>query len=202
MIRWLKTLRESPFTLGSYLEDLHPDLARHFVSYASELMEPQVVGMGLRLEEWSDQRLSLLLPGRWKNRNAEGRTSLGVLASATEMGLRLFWQRHLFGLGGDLHFSELRVRWLEGQRVFPGENLNLRIEASALGVDEVLVSSQAQGPSQGQALECSWTLPWFNPRQQQVAEVEVVAQVKLLAALPAASTSARDNWDKAGRPQK
>ncbi len=180
MKHWLKNLRQNSIKLGAYLEDLHPDLARHFMGYASEVVEPHAVGMGLKLEEWSDERLSLRLPGRWRNRNAQGRISLGALGSATEVGLRLFWSRHLEAFGGQLQIQEMHLRWLPLAQYHHQEDLLLKIEARALGVNELFLGT----PESSSQAPLLWTLSWLNLRSQQVAEVEVQALIELLPALP------------------
>ena len=88
-------IRRNPKELSHWLESKNPALARIFLNATTEVTDPPLLGMGVRVEEISDSMVSVGLPYRWKNRSSDviGMSS-GALVSVAEYATRLLWERH------------------------------------------------------------------------------------------------------------
>ncbi len=76
MIRsqWSK-ISEWPQRLDHKIENLNPDLARNVLSYASQMVQPQLLASQFLLEEWGDTRVGVTISSRLRG-------LAGVLAAA------------------------------------------------------------------------------------------------------------------------
>lgn len=100
----MKTLLRHPRSLGAHLEERSPWLNRHFLGAASNLSEPFLVGMGLRVERLGEDAVEVILPGGWRNQGEGGLIHAGALATLGEFTSRLFWEHHL-----GLQYAEIEV---------------------------------------------------------------------------------------------
>jgi acyl-coenzyme A thioesterase PaaI-like protein len=113
----LSVLTRHPRALGARLETQSAWLNRLFLSAASNLAEPFLLGMGLRVESLGEESVEAVLPGGWRNQSEGGLLHTGALSTVGEFTSRIYWEHHL-----DLSRSELQVK-----------SLNLRVHGSPRG---------------------------------------------------------------------
>jgi hypothetical protein len=104
----IKELVRHPKTISSFLEEHSPWLSRQFLGAASNLTEPFVVGMGLKVDQLSEDIVEVSLPGGWRNQSENGLLHVGALVTLGEFASRLFWEYHL-----DLRSTEINLGRLE-----------------------------------------------------------------------------------------
>jgi hypothetical protein len=94
-----------PQNLSQEIETVSPWLARQVLSYASGIISPNLIGRGIRLTCWQDDKLELQVPFRWNNCNESREVALGVVGAAAEYALGLYWSRHL-----DRRLSQVQIQ--------------------------------------------------------------------------------------------
>lgn len=104
------TIARHPRALGARLDARSAWLNRKFLSAASNVVEPFLVGMGLRVESLGEEAIEVVLPGWWRNQTEGGALHVGALTTAGEFASRLYWEHHL-----DLGRSELTARELNSK---------------------------------------------------------------------------------------
>ena len=78
-------------------------LSQAIVSYASEVLEPQLFGLGIRIEKMEDELVLALLPYTWRNKTRHGYFRTTSVVALLELVLQVFWEQHL-------NNTQLRVR--------------------------------------------------------------------------------------------
>ncbi len=153
-----KTLRDNPQIAFTALEKQSPWLARQALSRASDFLEPRLLGMGLEVKEWTDERIWVRLPKRQRNANSFGDFSSGSLVMAAEFSLLSLLSRHF-----DTRFSSLEIRGLE-----------LEVHETARGElwfrSELLVSERAHWLSQGKS-PGHFEVAILNPSEKLIGRV-------------------------------
>lgn len=138
---WVQELLRHPRKLSHWLEEKHPALAQHFISYASDVLEPYWWARGLKVEDLSDHGVRLSLPYNWRNRSWSGGFYRGVIVSLAELALHLFWERHL---------DPSRSRLIIGKIVLDvdqplTEDIYVQIEMDPSSCDQALYFATSQG---------------------------------------------------------
>ena len=85
--------KEIFYGLSYWIELTSPRLARQYLAYASELLEPQLLGRGFRISTLNDVECRVHLPFRWQNRTSEKSIALGTVLSLAEFALRVYLDR-------------------------------------------------------------------------------------------------------------
>jgi acyl-coenzyme A thioesterase PaaI-like protein len=101
-----------PRRIGIWLEEHNPWLSRHFLSAASNVVDPYIAGMGLRIENLSETMIEVVLPRRLRNRGEGGVAHVGALTTLAEFTSRLYWERHLNLNRHEMMVSEIQARFL------------------------------------------------------------------------------------------
>ena len=94
---------ENPQRIGVLLEEHSPWLSRKFLSAASNLVDPFVIGMGIQIDVLNEEQVSVRLPNRWRNRAALSKVHVGALLTVAEFAGRVYWERHV-------HFRQAVLR--------------------------------------------------------------------------------------------
>jgi hypothetical protein len=104
----IRTVLRNPRILGQFIEQRSPWLNRQLLSAASNISEPFLVGMGLKVEKLNEESIEVTLPAVWKNRAQNSRVHVAALITLGEFASRLFWEHHL-----DLRSTELEAEKIE-----------------------------------------------------------------------------------------
>ena len=109
--KWVRKIIRSPESAVPLLQKLPPPLAKHALTYASELLEPQLWGSRIRLRELRRDRLWLELPAPLRAfvEVAPSR-AFGTLLSSAEWGFRLLWSQQS-------HLQDLKFRVIHAEVV-------------------------------------------------------------------------------------
>lgn len=99
----LREAARHPRSLGQLVENRNPKLAKTFISYASELMEPQLLGLGIRVKKSTDELILAQLPYTWRNKDSQGFIKVTSVLALVEFVVKLFWEKHLDS-------SQLKIR--------------------------------------------------------------------------------------------
>jgi hypothetical protein len=108
----LKHLAERPRAFGHWLEGQSPWLNRRFLGAASNIAEPFLVGMGLRVEKLGEDSAEVFMPGSWRNQGEGGWLHSSALSALGEFAVRLFWEYHLDLRKSEILASRVEVRIL------------------------------------------------------------------------------------------
>jgi acyl-coenzyme A thioesterase PaaI-like protein len=120
----LRVLVRNPRALGFYLEAqttrLSPFAGRTFgrmlgktaLTVASYVTEPFTFGMGMQLEQMTEELVELSMPGGWRIRGEGGGVHHGALSAIGEHAARLYWDFHLDPLSATAESSRVQVRVL------------------------------------------------------------------------------------------
>lgn len=108
LLEEVRSVLRRPRVLGAAIEDKSPWLNRRFLGVASNLAEPFMAGMGLKVERLSEDVVEVSMPGWWRNQGENGSIHSGALTTLGEFTSRLFWEHHL-----DLRHSEANVEWIQ-----------------------------------------------------------------------------------------
>jgi hypothetical protein len=108
LVEEIKAVIRHPRLISARIEERSPWLSRRFLGVASNVIEPFLVGMGLRVERLEEELVEVFLPGWWRNQGEAGAIHTGALAALGEFTSRLFWEHHL-----DLRRSEASVTSLQ-----------------------------------------------------------------------------------------
>lgn len=100
----MRTFAKRPRALSSWIESKSPWLNRQFLTAASNLIEPFLVGMGLRVERIGEESVEVSMPDIWRNQGEGGSIHTGAIVSLGEFTTRLYWEYHL-----DVRRSEMRT---------------------------------------------------------------------------------------------
>ena len=94
-----KDVIQNPRRLSTLLEEKSPWLGeqvrKEILTAASNLSDPFLVGMGLKVLKMSEDSIEVGLPQRWKNSEGSGAIHVGALCTAAEFTSRVYWERHL-----------------------------------------------------------------------------------------------------------
>lgn len=107
-VKWVETVRQDPQRFVDWVEGKHPLLAKRVLNAASEVVEPQLMGVGVIVRELTDKHVEIRLPYRWKNHSAGRSMDSGVLISTSEFAARQLWYRHI-----DLLNTEIEIKSAE-----------------------------------------------------------------------------------------
>ena len=81
--------------LSDLVEERSPWLSRRVLEAASNITEPFVVGMGLRVETLKEDSITVRMPSGWRNQGVGGALHAGALCTLGEFTWRLYWEHHL-----------------------------------------------------------------------------------------------------------
>lgn len=174
----LSEIFRHPQSLVDRLEQVHPKLGKGALSYASEALEPMIMGMGLDIRELSEERLWIVIPSRWKNKNSSGQVALGAYAIAAEFALRLFWSRHL-----DFQFLQLQLNSLKViLDDFFIDEAWLRFEMKQDEREKFLIQARSQGKA-----EQEFHLSILSTKEKRIGECVLYASIQTQKVLPGSS---------------
>jgi len=106
---WVREFRDDPQQFLSRLSEISPELGRRSLSYASELLNGPILGMGIEVDELSEERFGLRILPRRRNRWSQGQVSVGPLITVAEFMVRSVWQRHWGGPMGGIELSHVTM---------------------------------------------------------------------------------------------
>lgn len=112
LVEELRTLVRHPRSLSTWIETRSPWLSRRFLGVASNLIEPFVAGMGLRVERLGEDVIEVVLPESLRNQGEGGAVHIGALSVLGEFAVRLYWEYHLDLRKSEIHSSRVQVRVL------------------------------------------------------------------------------------------
>lgn len=135
--------RKLPEHLAHRLEAIHPNLAKHTLSYASRLAEWSLLGTSYVLEEWTDERVGLRLKP----------LTLGNVVSACEFMVKALLGRHFPLASEAVHFRRAEVEVLSGLDV----TLQLRFELVAGEREAWLSEAQKKGQAHRELKVSAWS---------------------------------------------
>lgn len=160
----LRTFVRHPRSVGTLLESRSAWLNRKFLSAASNLVEPFLIGTGFAVASLGEDAVEVTMPGFVRNQGEGGVIHNAALSALGEFAARLFWEHHL-----DLHRQELRAT-----------SVTLRVLARAMGSqravfrfsvgerEAVLHTLRAQGAASAES-----TTSVYDNEGRLVAEVDV-----------------------------
>lgn len=176
-------LPKDPERLSLWLESQNPEVAKRFLGYASDILEPHHLGMGLDVRCWNDEGVELFCPYRWVNKNRNGHLRWGVLVSASELALQMFWQRHLLGPGDKLVVKNLRTEIIEPVK----SNVILSYGLPSLHREQLLY----QGRS-GQTESTEMEVSLYNEKNQRLGAVVMDVSMNTTGQIASGSSGSKD----------
>jgi acyl-coenzyme A thioesterase PaaI-like protein len=108
----VRHLAKHPRAFGTWLEGKSPWLNRRFLGAASNVAEPFLLGMGLRVEKLGEDSVEVFMPGSWRNQGESGDIHTSALSAMGEFAARLFWEYHLDLRKSEIVAVRLQVRLL------------------------------------------------------------------------------------------
>lgn len=166
---WVQAAIKDPLAVSYLVEDKNPQVAKRIISYASQIWEPQSAGMGLRLKVWEDQKVVMQLPYRWRNRNRAGDVTLSSLTGASEVAMRLFFERHLDPESYAIHVQSATVTCFESLK----EDLFLQVEVATQDLEDWLFKVQ-----HAKDLHVEMEVPIFSEGGRRTALVQLGVYIK------------------------
>lgn len=168
MIRtnWSK-ISEWPQRLAHKIENLHPQLAKSVLNYASQVIQPQLMISQFLLEEWGDSRVGVTL-------SARGRGLANVLGAA-EFMVQTLLRRHI-------HLPSENVCIVSAQLDIPSgsdQTLKLRFELTPSDREGWLTELLSKGQS-----ERILGIDIFDSGELRKGRVELTVSLRHVAALP------------------
>ena len=112
VIEEVRQFAKHPRSIGNLLEAKSPWLNRQFLGVASNLIEPFLVGMGLKVERLGEEVVEVKMPGMWRNQGDGGDIHNGALLSLGEFAVRLFWEYHLDVRRNEIQTKRVQLRTL------------------------------------------------------------------------------------------
>lgn len=149
------------------MESFEPRLGRLALNYASRALDPEILGLGFHILQWSDERMGLRIFARSR--------SAGTLVTLSEFMVRALLGRHL-----PLMENQLRIRQIALDLNGPIEAVeNLKFELVGAEREAWFAEAQAQGQSQRE-----FNFRLWNASDQSVGEIRLTGQLELRMALP------------------
>ena len=112
VVEELRLIARHPRALGVWLEEHSPWLSRRLMGAASNLAEPFMVGMGLRVEKLGEDAVEIAMPGGWRNQGEGGIVHSAALSALGESTARMFWEHHLDLRNAEAESRRVQVRIL------------------------------------------------------------------------------------------
>lgn len=112
MVEDLKTLLRHPRSAAGLIDGRGQWLGRRFLDVASNVVEPFLAGMGLRVERLEEERIEVSMPGWWRNQGDRGSIHSAALVALAEFTARLFWEHHLDLSRSDMQLERTETRFL------------------------------------------------------------------------------------------
>ena len=162
--QFIEDFRRDPRVLIDWLEKRNKLAARKALNVASEIIDPQLLGMGAVIESLSDDFIEVSLPFRWKNRPLGGMMDTGVLVTLAEFSSRLIWSRHYDIEVTSMSVEEVEVRVLKSIK----EKIWCRIHLNSHESDKCLYRLYSTGESRA-----TQEISFFNSEQLLVAQLSL-----------------------------
>lgn len=108
----LRLFVRHPRVLASWIEDRSPWLSRRLMSAASNLAEPFMIGMGLRVDKLGEDFIEVAMPGNWRNQGEGGVIHTAALTALGESAARMYWEHHLDLRDAEVESKRAEVRIL------------------------------------------------------------------------------------------
>lgn len=160
----VRTLAKRPRAISSWIETKSPWLNRQFLTAASNLIEPFLVGMGLRVEKIGEESVEVSMPDIWRNQGENGSIHTGAIVSLGEFTTRLYWEYHL-----DVRRSEMRTEAIRMRSISKSTgSLKAVFRMSVSEREAILHRMRAQGRADVETLASV-----YDRSGRLVAEVEV-----------------------------
>ena len=112
LVEEVRQLARHPRSLGQWIEAKSPWLNRRFLGVASNLIEPFLVGMGLKVDRLGEEVVEVSMPGSWRNQGEGGTNHTGALVSLGEFAVRLYWEFHLDVRRNEIQTKRVQMRVL------------------------------------------------------------------------------------------
>jgi acyl-coenzyme A thioesterase PaaI-like protein len=158
-----------PTDLAALVEGVAPKSTRVALSFALDLLRPFSAGMGFRVTRLSDRHVELVIPGRRRNQDEEGRIHEGALFTGAIEAARLLWLRHAPLGDFKVHLEDCVFHILQD---YAGD-LRVRMELPEMQVEKVLSQIRSR-----QVASTEVTLSFFDDKEKNVAEANLSLQLK------------------------
>lgn len=112
LIDEVRLLTRHPRVLAGWLEERSPWLSRRLMGAASNLAEPFMIGMGLRVEKCGEDIVEVVMPGGWRNQGEGGIVHSAALSALGESAARMYWEHHLDLRSAEVESKRVQVRIL------------------------------------------------------------------------------------------
>lgn len=176
VVEEVKNVARHPRSIGSWIETKSPWLNRQFLSAASNLIEPFLVGMGLKVERLGEEVVEVSMPGSWRNQGEGGVNHTGALVSLGEFAMRLYWEYHLDVRRNEMQTKRVQMRIL----VRPHGDMKAVFRLPVGEREEILHRMRADGFA---VIETQTLI--YDTKGRLVAEVEVDWELRRQLALGA-----------------
>jgi acyl-coenzyme A thioesterase PaaI-like protein len=179
----VKNVARQPRSVGTWIEAKSPWLNRQFLSAASNLIEPFLVGMGLKVERLGEEIVEVSMPGFWRNQGEGGVIHTGALVSLGEFAMRLYWEYHLDVRRNEMQSKRVQMRLL----VRPQGDMKAVFRLPVSEREEILHRLRAEGSA---TIETQTMI--YDTKGRLIAEVEVDWELRKQLSLSAGVNSAND----------
>ena len=181
----LKNLVRHPRSLGNWIEEKSPWLNRRFLGVASNILEPFLVGMGLKVERLGEEVSEVSMPGSWRNQGGGGINHTAALVALGEFTVRLFWEYHLDVRHNEIETSRVEMRTL----VKPVGDMKAVFRLPVAEREAILHHIRSEGVS---TVETQTLI--YDTQGRLIAEVEIEWALRKQLAL--GNSSSDDRADK------
>lgn len=178
LIGELKDIVRNPRALGAMIEERSPWLSRRFLGAASNIAEPFLAGMGLRVERLTEESIEVSMPDSWRNQGEGGLLHTGALSTLGEFASRLYWEHHLDLKRSEMNPVRVHLRVL-GR---PKGDVRAAYRISVGEREKILHALRASGQT---GVECEVSI--HDAQEKLLAQVEVEWQFARPLALGAGS---------------
>jgi acyl-coenzyme A thioesterase PaaI-like protein len=176
----VKSVARHPRSVGSWIEAKSPWLNRQFLSAASNLIEPFLVGMGLKVERLGEEVVEVSMPGFWRNQGEGGVNHTGALISLGEFATRLYWEYHLDVRRNEMQTKRVQMRVL----VRPQGDMKAVFRLPVSEREEILHRLRAGGVAE---IETQTMI--YDTKGRLIAEVEVEWELRRQLSIGAGAES-------------
>lgn len=187
---WMQKLRDGghvakgfatdPKQLVHLLEEQSPWLAKKLLSLASGVVEPHLLGRGLKIEEWTGERVGLKLPHRPLRKMTSAELSVTSLVGMGEFAMRLYWDRYI-----DLVHCQLEIKKTELELTHPvRRGVCARLELTHSVREQLLFEMNRLG-----GVDCELQVLLLSEKGQKLGHIHFSLALRGLKGLPPAGPS-------------
>jgi hypothetical protein len=164
LLEEVQEIARHPRALGLHIDEKSPWLSRRFLGAASNLLEPFLLGMGLRVERLEDEMSEVSMPGYLRNQGDGGGIHPAALCALGEFTTRLFWEHHL-----DLRHSEMVLEQIDSRMLAQARgDMRALFRTTTASREEVLHRLRLNSAVQVQSLATI-----YDVNGRLVSEIEV-----------------------------